>query len=141
MEECPQQTSTNCSGCRTLTRVVLNRRKFDHITPSLAELHWLPIRQRTTFKIATLTYKLLHSSQSHYLSDSLQLYQPERNLRSSNQNLLTVTRSQTVTAFHSFKHSSVSVWHSLSSDIRNSTTLFSFRRQLKRFLFKTAFNI
>jgi hypothetical protein len=125
----------------TLARVVLNRRKFDHITPSLAELHWLPVRQRTTFKIATLTYKLLHSSQPHYLSNSLRLYQPQRNLRSSNQNLLTVTRSRTVTASRGFKHSSVSVWNSLPSDIRNSETLLCFRRQLKTFLFKTAFNI
>jgi Reverse transcriptase (RNA-dependent DNA polymerase) len=125
----------------TVARVVLNWRKFDHINPSLAELHWLPIRQRTTFKMATLTYKLLHSSQPHYLSDSLQLYQPEHNLQSFNQNLLTVTQSRTVTASRSFKHSSVSVWNSSSSDIRNSPTLCSFRSQLKTFLFKTAFNI
>jgi len=49
----------------SLAKVVLKRRKFDHITPSLVELHWLPIRQRTTFKLATLTYKLMHSSQPH----------------------------------------------------------------------------
>ena len=49
----------------TLARVVLRRRKFQHITPSLVELHWLPIRQRTTFKLATLTYKLLHPSQTN----------------------------------------------------------------------------
>ena len=125
----------------TLARVVLKKRKFDHITPSLAELHWLPVRQRITFKIATLTYKLLHSSQPHYLSDSLQFYQPERNLRSSSQQLLTVTRSRTVTASRSFKHSSVSVWNSLPRDIRSTDTLSSFRRQLKTFLFKAAFTV
>ena len=45
----------------TLARVVLKEGKFDHNTPSLAEHYWLPVRQRTTFKVATLTYKLLHS--------------------------------------------------------------------------------
>lgn len=125
----------------TLARVVLKRRKFDHITPSLVELHWLPIRQRTTFKVATLTYKLLHSSQPHYLSNSLHFYHPERNLRSSDQKLLSVTRTRTVTASRGFKHSAVSVWNSLPFDIRNSDSLFSFRRQLKTFLFQTAFAV
>jgi len=27
----------------TLARVVFRRGKFDHITPTLSELHWLPI--------------------------------------------------------------------------------------------------
>ena len=125
----------------TLARVVLKQRKFDHITSSLVELHWLPIRQRTTFKVATLTYKLLHSSQPHYLSNSLHFYHPERNLRSSDQKLLSVTRTRTVTASRGFKHSAVSVWNSLPFDIRNSDSLFSFRRQLKTFLFQTAFAV
>jgi len=55
----------------TLARVVLKRRIFDHITPSLVERHWLPKRQRTTFTLATLTYKLFHSSQPHSLSNAL----------------------------------------------------------------------
>jgi len=76
-----------------LARVVLKHSKFDHITPSLAELHWLPIQQRTTFKMATLTHRLPHSSQPHHLSNSLQFYQPERNLQSSSQKLLTVTQA------------------------------------------------
>ena len=100
-----------------------------------------PVRQRTTSKIATLTYKLLNSSQPHYLSDSLQFYQLERNLRSSNQQLLIVVRLQTVTASRSFKHSSVSVWNSVPPDIRSTDTLPSFRRQLKTFLFKAAFTV
>ena len=125
----------------TLARVVLKRRKFDHVTPSLVELHWLPIRQRTTFKLATLTHKLIHSGQDHYLSNSLHFYRPERNLRSSDQKLLSVTRTRTVTASRAFKPFAVSVWNSLPFDIRNSDSLFSFRRQLKTFLFQTAFAV
>ena len=34
----------------TLARVVLKVRKFDHITPALKELHWLPVKLRVTFK-------------------------------------------------------------------------------------------
>src|SRR5260221_11257314 len=33
---------------------------FDHITPVLRRLHWLPIAQRISFKIATITFKVLN---------------------------------------------------------------------------------
>ena len=35
----------------TLARVVLRRGKYDHISSALAELHWLPVKQRITFKL------------------------------------------------------------------------------------------
>ena len=47
----------------TLARVILHKRKFDHITPSLMELHWLPILQRVHFKVAILTYKTIHTKE------------------------------------------------------------------------------
>jgi len=31
----------------------------DHITPILRQLHWLPVRQRVTFKIAVLVFQCL----------------------------------------------------------------------------------
>jgi len=33
-------------------RLVTGMRRCDHITPVLRQLHWLPVRQRTHFKIA-----------------------------------------------------------------------------------------
>ena len=44
----------------TLARVVTGHTKFDHIISVLAELHWLPIRSRVTFMVATLVYKVQH---------------------------------------------------------------------------------
>ena len=38
-------------------RVATGARKFDHITPVLHELHWLPVRQRIRFKLAMTVYK------------------------------------------------------------------------------------
>lgn len=123
----------------TLARTVLKQRKFDHITPSLYELHWLPVRQRITFKLATLTFRILNSRLPVYLFELLSFYQPVRTLRSSDQRLLTVSRTRTVTATRAFKHSSVSVWNSLPAYIRCSDTLCGFRRRLKTYLFETAY--
>ena len=45
-----------------VARLVAGARRCDHISPVLAELHWLPIRQRITFKTAVLVWKCLRQS-------------------------------------------------------------------------------
>jgi len=40
----------------TLARVVSKTHRRDHITPVLADLHWLPVRYRIEYKVALLTY-------------------------------------------------------------------------------------
>jgi len=37
------------------------------MTPVLRDLHWLPVRQRITFRTAVLVYKCLHGMAPHYL--------------------------------------------------------------------------
>jgi hypothetical protein len=44
-------------------RLITGKKKSDHITPVLKELHWLPIKYRTHFKIILLVYKSLQSLQ------------------------------------------------------------------------------
>ena len=41
------------------SRFITGARKYDHITHVLRDLHWLPLRQRIIFKIATLMYQCL----------------------------------------------------------------------------------
>ena len=41
-------------------RLILRQRKFEHITPTLIERHWLPVTYRIKFKILVLTFKCLN---------------------------------------------------------------------------------
>jgi len=59
----------------TLSRVV-GRGQYEHITPALSELHWLPVQQRIDFKVATLTFKVRQSGHPTYLSQQLSDYTP-----------------------------------------------------------------
>ena len=43
----------------TLARVVTQKSRFCHIMPVLADLHWLHVRHRINFKIATIAFKVL----------------------------------------------------------------------------------
>ena len=53
----------------TLAHVVTELRRRDHITPALKEMHWLPIRARISFKVATVVYRLRERRQQQYLVD------------------------------------------------------------------------
>ncbi|KAF7646253.1 hypothetical protein LDENG_00190940, partial [Lucifuga dentata] len=49
--------------------------KRQHITPTLRSLHWLPVSQRTEFKILLLVYKALIGLGPKYISDLLLCYE------------------------------------------------------------------
>jgi len=65
----------------TLARVVSKTHRRDHITPVLADLHWLPVRYRIEYKIALLAYKALTIPQPQCLSELICLYETPRQLR------------------------------------------------------------
>jgi len=94
--------------------------------------------QRVNLKVATLTYKILHTGQPCYLNELTDFYEPVRQLRSYSQGLLYCNRSRTVLALRGFKYSSVAAWNKLPIDIRNSSSLGSFRSMLKSHLFCAA---
>ena len=79
------------------TRVVTLSSIKEHITPILNDLHWLTIHNRIKFKLLLLTYKVFNGFAPTYLSELIQPYKNQRNLRSNNQYLLRVPKSRTTT--------------------------------------------
>ena len=120
-------------------RLVLKKRRRDHVTPLLKELHWLPVKFRCQYKIATLAYRHFDGSLPPYLSSSLCTYEPSRSLRSSNEKLLKIPKWN-LKSFgqRSFSFMAPSLWNSLLGTLRNVPTLSQFKSQLKT-LFAQAF--
>ena len=52
-------------------RIVCRLCKFDHVTPSMHDLHWLKIPQRIQFKIICLMYNCINGQARKYLIDLL----------------------------------------------------------------------
>ena len=76
-------------------KFVLRKSKYDHVTPLLQELHWLPIKFRPQYKIATFVHRFFEGSLPGYLSQTLCAYEPTQNLRSSCEKLLKVPKCNT----------------------------------------------
>ena len=51
--------------------IITLSRKYDHITPVLTQLHWLPVHFRIVFKILLLVYKCLNGMCPIYLANLL----------------------------------------------------------------------
>ena len=59
----------------TAARIVSLTKKYDHITPVLKQLHWLPVRLRIKFKIILLAFKALNDLAPSYLKSLLDVKQ------------------------------------------------------------------
>lgn len=121
-------------------RLITLSRKHEHITPILFNLHWLPVNYRIIFKILLITYKALNDLAPSYVRDLLTPYTPSRQLRSSSKELLSIPHFNLKTyGARSFSVAAPTLWNTLPSDIKNSSSVSLFKHKLKTFLFKKAF--
>ena len=122
-------------------RLVSGTCKFDHISPILKCLHWLPIKKRIQYKIILLVFKSLNGLAPPYLSEKL-VRKPDNGLRSSNQNLLIVPRKNLKSyGDRSFCTAGPKLWNSLPRNMRQMSALElePFKAQLKTYLFIDAY--
>ncbi|XP_070556586.1 uncharacterized protein [Ptychodera flava] len=113
-------------------RLISRTRKFDHITPVLIDLHWLPVEARIKFKIMLTVYKVIHRVAPLYLIDLIELYTPARDLRSADSLRLVPPYGKFNKSYgqKAFSVSAPSLWNSLPAEIRNATSVDCFKRQL-----------
>ena len=80
----PNKTTSHLQRIQSLcAKLTLKKCKFESTTEALAQLHWLPIRQRINFKIATITHKCIYGTAPQYLKNLITFILTPRNLRSS----------------------------------------------------------
>ena len=125
-------------------RLILHVSLYDHVTPCLMQLHWLPIRQRINYKLCTLMFRIRAGQCPSYLSDMVQSVssaQSRPGLRSASSNTFFVPRIRTKFAERSFSYSGPVSWNSLPAEIRSEQNFTTFKRLLKTYLFTAAFNV
>ena len=117
-------------------RHVTRKRKFEHVTPILRSLHWLPIRARIQFKVLTLVFKCLHGNAPAYLSELIKQYHPSCNFRSQSKNLLSeiCVKSKTF-GDRAFEKMAPNLCNNLPKNISSITDFDEFKSMLKAHLF------
>ena len=152
--------TTNLDYCNAilhgLPKVLLNRlqlvqnraafivtftEKYEHMTPSLIDLHWLPDEYRIIYKILLLVYKAINGLSPSYISNLLSFCSSSYSLRSCWNKSLQVPRSK-LTSYgdRRFSIAGSKLWNSIPASLRNTDSLDSFKKHLKTYLFHQAFS-
>ncbi|XP_028432891.1 uncharacterized protein LOC114554976 [Perca flavescens] len=108
----------NCAA-RVLMRVC----KFEHITPILHKLHWLPVRFRIEYKICLLTYQCIYGSAPLYLKELTNRHNPTRHLCSSDSHKLQVPKSKLRTMGDGAFQAAPRLWNALPNNLREPQSI------------------
>lgn len=124
-------------------RLIAGARQFDHVTPLLQARHWLPIEQRIVFKLGVMMYKTVNGMAPSYLQEYVISPASSRlslRLRSADTGQLYVPRTRTVLGGRAFAVAGPRTWNSLPVIVRSAPSLSTFKKHLKTYLFRCAYN-
>ena len=116
----------------------------ERITPTLIELHWLPVKARIIFKMCVLVYQALRTGKPGYIRNMLSDFRPDTtvSLRHSNDPYrLEEPRSRTNTGSRAFARSAPRVFNRLPLDVKHSPDCDTFKKVLKTHLFSQCYDI
>ena len=134
-----------CTKTNTLRVLKLQKRaeriisSADIPTPSqnmVSELNWLTFPKRVQYHSCTMVYKAIDDLPPAYIRDLFTKVSNShiRNLRSVDNDLLRVPSSKPSFYENSFTISAAKQWNELPLDIRNNSSLNSFKNALKTYL-------
>jgi len=100
-------------------RLVTSAPRREHITPILRQLHWLPVRQRDRYKLATLAFRSLSPA---YLTDDCQLVAESGrgSLRSAERSVRVIQRCNNTFGDRSFAVAGPRAWNDLPAALCNT---------------------
>ena len=119
-----------------LQKLVTRSKKFDHVSPILRYLHWLPNQDRIVFKNLLLIYKALNNKGPAYLKYLFSFHQTLLALHSKPDLLaLNIPRTRLKTyGDRAFSNYAVKKWN-IPLAIRQPETISSFKSGLKTYCY------
>ena len=114
-------------------RLVFELGTREHVTASLLQLHWLPVRWRDQFKLCCLMHSIFHGRCPDYLSNIVRpvdLSRSRAGLRSSSTNFA-MPQLRTNCGERAFSHAGPAAWNALPEDIRVVSDSVVSRKRLK----------
>ena len=124
-------------------RAIMRLPMSSSTTMHLKLLHWLPVKVRSTYKVACFFHHCHSSTAPSYVTDMLHRKPLHtRNTRSSSCTMPHLNRpahSKATLGDRSFSFASSSVWNSIPNDVRSAPSLSSFKSRLNTYLFLSVY--
>ena len=135
-------TSTATKAAReslVACRILSGAKKFDHITPLLKDLRWLPIRQQLYFRFAVLVFKCMTSCAPEYLTSKLVGRSAVSTRNTRNSQLLNIPLFRTASGQRTFQYRATSLWNELQPALKLSPSVTEFKCSLRQKLLNDCF--
>ena len=114
--------------------------KFDHITPILKQLCWMPVKDHLFYCDALLTFKCMNGMATTNLSSRFIKRGTISGRSTRNENKLDIPRYKTAMGQRSFLYRAVTIWNNLPRDIKLSSLMSIFKRKLKNHILMSWFS-
>ena len=126
-------------------RLMFGLSRSDHVTPTLIQLHWLPVSYRIKFKLCCLVHAIHYGGSPAYVTETIQSVGASRSrsgLRSSSTSSMDYSLPRLRTKFgeRAFSHAGPATWNALLDHTHTMADPVKFRKLLKSHCFSQAFN-
>ena len=125
-----------------MARVAYKKSRREDVYMCLQELHWLPIKYRTMFKILTIAYNAAHGKAPHYHKEKINtkvLSQNTTQFTSTGITLDIPFNRKKSFADRGFSYAAAKYWNDLLDNIRTAKDIKMFKSLLKTHFFRQAF--
>ena len=115
-------------------RLVFGLSRFEHATPTLIQLHWLPVSYRIKFKLCCLVHAIHYGRSPAYLTETVQSVGASRSrsgLRSSSTSSMdySLPRMRTKFGERAFSHADPATWNDLPDHTRTVADPVKFQQE------------
>ena len=124
-------------------RLIKGLRLRERITPTLIELHWLPVKARIEYKLLLLVFKTLIYNEPKYLRKYLKTFRLETNIvvrHESDIHRLFEPRTNCKLGERAFKYAAPRLYNKLPFEMRNIRDVKKFKTKLKTLLFSRSYD-
>ena len=105
-------------------------RKFDHVTPILKQLQWLPVIKQLEVRDATMVFKCLNGLAPPYLCQKFKTRSEVHNCNTRNRDRLHIPLCRTAAGQCVFTFRGQRMWNRLPDEFQSIINLGVFRKQV-----------
>ena len=125
-------------------RLIKGIRLRERITPSLIELHWLPVKARIEYKILLMVFKTMKFGEPTYLRANLASFGLETNVtvrHANDAHRLFEPRTNRNIGERAFKYHAPRLYNRLPLEMRQMQEVRKFKKSLKTFIFNKCYDM
>ena len=117
-------------------RIVSGIRKYDHVTPELKRLKWLPVSSQLYYRNTILAFKCMNCRAPEYLSTIFTKRSDVSSYTTRSSQFLNIPLFKTASGQRTFYYRTVSIWNSLESNLKLCSNEIIFKKRLRNKLLR-----